>query len=76
MCAVVMVVGQTADLSALLGLSGAARGVLSFVFVLAAGGGLLARCEEAERDETVRDREGGPLGHEVDRPVDILLATG
>ena len=58
MCATVTVVGQTADLSALLGLSGAARGVLSFVLVLAASSGLLARREEDEREHPAgRTRE-------------------
>ena len=61
MCATVTVVGQTADLSALLGLSGAARGVLSFVLVLAAGGGLLARREEDVHRAVDLMTEGSPL---------------
>ena len=61
MCAAVTVVGQTADLSALLGLSGAARGVLSFVLVLAVGGGLLTRREEDVHRAVDLVTEGSPL---------------
>lgn len=55
------VVGQTADLSALLELSGPARGMLSFALVLLAGVGLLKRRESDVHRAVDIMAEGFPL---------------